>query len=86
MNVIEQISVFQNQNLYRYFGSFKYLHDKEDSENNNKKSGEVDYIKFTGFQMKLLCKKKILWQFQSLLRQLTSCLPRQQRKKKQIIK
>lgn len=58
MNVIEQISVFQNQNLYRYFGSFKYLHDKEDSENNNKKSGEVDYIKFTGFQMKLLCKKK----------------------------
>ena len=58
MNVTEQISVFQNQNLYRYFGSFKYLHDKEDSENNNKKSGEVDYIKFTGFQMKLLCKKK----------------------------
>lgn len=58
MNVIEQISVFQNQNLYRYFGNFEYLHDKEDSENNNKKSGEVDYIKFTGFQMKLLCKKK----------------------------
>lgn len=58
MNVIEQISVFQNQNLYRYFGSFEYLHDKEDSENNNKKSGEVDYIKFTGFQMKLLCKKR----------------------------
>ena len=58
VNVIEQISVFQNQNLYRYFGSFEYLHDKEESENDNKKSGEVDYIKFTVFQMKLLCKKK----------------------------
>lgn len=58
VNVIEQISIFQNQNLYRYFGSFEYLHDKEESENDNKKSGEVDYIKFTTFQMKLLCKKK----------------------------